>query len=334
MTPPGTPMKAIVRDRYGPPDVLELAELARPTVGPGEVLVRLRAASLNQADLDYLYGRPMLTRIATGFRGPKHARLGLDAAGIVDAVGAGVTEFNAGDEVFGDLTQFGYGAFAEYACAAEAAWAHKPASMSFEEAATVPQSGILAMQNLRSGRKHVGPGHRVLINGASGNVGPFAVQIARALGAHVTGVCRTSKMDLVREAGADEVIDYTVTDYTRDGRRYDWILDIAGNHSLLEVRRALKPGGAYVLVGGPTRRILTAMVIGPLLSVAGDRSMGIQWGWKPFRQEDIATLAELIEAGHIHPVIDRRYELAQVPEALRYLERGEARGKIVVTIST
>jgi NADPH:quinone reductase-like Zn-dependent oxidoreductase len=332
MAQPHTTMKAFVRDRYGPPDVLELAELPTPTVGPGEVLVRLRAASLNQADLDYLYGRPMLTRIATGFRGPKHARLGLDAAGVVEAVGPGVTAFRPGDEVFGDLTQFGYGAFAEYACAAEAAWAPKPASMSFEEAATVPQSGILALQNLRSGRKRVEPGDRVLVNGASGNVGPFAVQIAKALGAHVTGVCRTSKMDLVRELGADEVIDYTVTDYTRDGRRYDWILDIAGNHSLLEVRRALEPGGAYVLVGGPTRRILAAMVLGPLLSVVGDRTMGIQWGWKPFRQEDIATLDDLVEAGHIHPVIDRRYELSEVPDALRYLESGEARGKIIITI--
>jgi NADPH:quinone reductase-like Zn-dependent oxidoreductase len=324
-------MKAFVRDQYGSPDVLELSEVATPTVKAGEVLVRLRAASLNQADLDYLYGRPLLTRMGTGFRRPRNRGLGLDAAGVVEAVGAGVTTFRPGDEVFGDLTQFGFGAFAEYACAAGQAWAHKPPSMNFEEAATVPQSGILALQNLR-GRRRIEPGDRVLINGASGNVGPFAVQIGRAFGAHVTGVCRTSKMDLVRELGADEVIDYTVTDYTRDGQRYDWILDIAGNHSLLECRRALKPGGVYVLVGGPTRRILTALLVGPLISLTGNRKMGIQMAWKPFKQQDVAILRDLIESGKIKPVIDRRYELARVPDALRYLESGVARGKIVITI--
>ncbi len=324
-------MKAFVRDRYGPPDVLQLDESPIPTVAAGEVLVRLRAASLNQADLDYLYGRPMLTRMGTGLRRPRNRGLGLDAAGEVEAVGAGVTAFRAGDEVFGDLTEFGYGAFAEYACAAERAWAHKPPSMSFEEAATVPQSGILALQNLR-GRRRIGPGDRVLVNGASGNVGPFAVQIAKAFGAHVTGVCRTSKMDLVRELGADEVVDYTVEDYTRHGPRFDWILDIAGNHSLLECRRALKPRGAYVLIGGPTSRIFAALLVGPLLSLAGDRKMGLQMGWKPFKQQDVAILRELIEAGKIKPVIDRRYGLTEVPDALRYLESGEARGKIVITI--
>jgi NADPH:quinone reductase-like Zn-dependent oxidoreductase len=194
-------MKAFVRDRYGPPDVLELSEVPTPTPQAAEVLVRLRAASLNQADLDYLYGRPMLTRIASGFRGPRSRGLGLDAAGEVEAVGSAVSAFQPGDEVFGDLTQFGYGAFAEYACAAQEAWAHKPPGMSFEEAATVPQSGILALQNLRSRGRRIEPGDRVLVNGASGNVGPFAVQIAKAYGAHVTGTCRTSKMELVRKVG-------------------------------------------------------------------------------------------------------------------------------------
>jgi NADPH:quinone reductase-like Zn-dependent oxidoreductase len=299
----------------------------------GEVLVRLHAASLNQADLDYLYGRPMLTRMGTGFRRPRNRGLGLDAAGVVEAVGSGVTAFRPGDEVFGDLTQFGYGAFGEYACAVEGAWAHKPPSMSLEEAATVPQSGILALQNLRlRGRTRIEPGHRVLINGASGNVGPFAVQIAKAFGAHVTGVCRTSKMDLVRELGADEVIDYTVDDYTSHGQLYDWILDIAGNHSLRECRRALKPRGVYVLIGGPTHRILAAMLLGPLISLAGSKRMGIQWGWKPFKQQDVASLYELVEGGKITPIIDRRYELAQVPDALRYLESREARGKILITM--
>jgi NADPH:quinone reductase-like Zn-dependent oxidoreductase len=324
-------MKAFVRDRYGSPDVLALSEVPTPTPQAGEVLVRLRAASLNQADLDYLYGRPMLTRIASGFRGPRSRGLGLDAAGEVDAIGPSVTAFRPGDEVFGDLTRFGYGAFAEYACADQEAWAHKPASLSFEEAATVPQSGILALQNLRLRRRRIEPGDSVLVNGASGNVGPFAVQIAKAYGADVTGTCRTSKMELVREVGADEVIDYTVEDYTRAGPRFDWILDIAGNHSLRECRRALKPGGVYILVGGPTSRILAAMVIGPLVSLVGDKTMGIQWGWKPFEQEDVAILRDLVDTGKIKPVIDRRYGLAQVPEALRYLESGEARGKIVIT---
>ena len=242
-----------------------------------------------------------------------------------------MTAFRPGDGVFGDLTQFGYGAFGEYACAPEQAWAHKPPTMTLEEAATVPQSGILALQNLR-GRKRIEPGDRVLVNGASGSVGPFAVQIAKAFGAHVTGVCRTGKMDLVRELGADEVIDYTVDDYTRHGPRYDWILDIAGNHSLLECRRALKPRGVYVLVGGPMSRIFAALLLGPLISLAGNRKMGLQMGWKPFKQQDVAILRDLIEAGKIKPVIDRRYELTQVPDALRYLESGEARGKIVITI--
>jgi NADPH:quinone reductase-like Zn-dependent oxidoreductase len=331
MTTGALSMRMFVRDRYGPPDVLELREVPTPTPEAGEVLVRLHAASLNQADLDYLYGRPMLTRMGTGFRRPRNPGLGLDAAGVVEAVGHAVTTLRPGDEVFGDLTQFGYGAFSEYACAAERAWAHKPPSMTFEEAATVPQSGILALQNLR-GRRRIQPGDRVLVNGASGNVGPFAIQIAKSFGAHVTGVCRTSKMDMVRGLGADEVIDYTTTDYIRDGQRYDWILDIAGNRSLLECRRVLKPRGVYVLVGGPTRRIFGALLLGPPISLAGSRKMGLQWGWKPFDQEDVAILRDLIEDGKIRPVIDRRYELAQVPDALRYLESGEARGKIVITI--
>jgi NADPH:quinone reductase-like Zn-dependent oxidoreductase len=324
-------MKAFIRDRYGPPDVLELRDLLLPAAAAGEVLVRLRAASLNQADLDYLYGRPMLTRMGTGFRRPRNAGLGLDAAGVVEAVGSAVTMFRPGDEVFGDLTVFGYGAFGEFACASEKAWALKPSNMTFEEAATVPQSGILALQNLR-GKRRIEPGDRVLVNGASGNVGPFAVQIAKAFGAHVTGVSRTSKVDLVREIGADEVIDYTVEDYTQGGQRFDWILDIAGNHSLLECRRALKPHGVYVLIGGPMRRIFGALLLGPVISLAGNRKMGIQMDWKPFRQQDVAMLREMIEAGKIRPVIDRRYGLEQVPDALRYLESGEARGKIVITM--
>lgn len=323
-------MKAIRRDKYGPPDVLELRDIERPVARDDEVLVRVRAASLNQADLDYLLGKPFLTRMGTGLRAPKNHGLGLDVAGQVEAVGTDVTGFQPGDDVFGDLTEFGYGAFAEYACAPEHAWAHKPANLTFEEAATIPQAAILAIQGLKRGER-LGMGSRVLINGASGNVGPFAVQIAKAFGAHVTGVCSTAKIDMVRELGADEVIDYTHEDYTRSGQRYDWIVDVAGNRSILECRRALKPGGVYVMVGGPTSRILGALLFGPLISLAGSRKLGLMLWWKVFKKEDVALLKELIGAGKIRPVIDRRYALADVPEALRYLQAGLARGKVIIT---
>ncbi len=324
-------MKVIRRDRYGPPDILELNEVEKPVPKDDEVLVRTRASSLNQADLDYLLGKPFLTRMGTGLRTPRNRGLGLDVAGQVEAVGPDVTAFQPGDEVFGDLTAFGYGAFAEYACAPEHAWAHKPAGLTFEEAATIPQAAILAVQGLKRGER-IGPGSRVLINGASGNVGPFAVQIAKAFGAHVTGVCSTAKMDVVRGLGADQVIDYTREDYTQGGQRYDWIVDIAGNRSILECRRALRPKGVYVMVGGPTSRILGALLLGPLISLAGSRTMGLMLGWKLFRKEDVVLLKEFIEAGKIRPVIDRRYPLADVPEALRYLQQGHARGKVVITV--
>jgi len=324
-------MRAIVRDTYGSPEVLELKEVDVPNVDDDGVLVRVRAASLNAADLDYMYGRPLLTRMGTGFRKPKNRGLGLDAAGSVEAVGKGVTQFKPGDEVFGDLTAFGYGAFAEYACAPERAWALMPADMSFEDAATIPQAAILALQGLRGGRG-IKPGSRVLVNGASGNVGPFAVQIAKALGAHVTGVCRTDKVDFVRGLGADHVIDYTHEDYTRTGDRYDWIVDVAGNRSILQIRHALRPGGVYVMVGGPTSRIFTALVLGPIISLAGSRKMGLMMWWKLFNPEDRAMLVELIEAGKLTPVIDRRYPLGEVVAALRYLDEGRARGKIVITM--
>ena len=325
-------MKAIIRAEYGSPDVLELADVDVPVVGDDGVLVRVRAASLNAADLDYLYGKPLLTRMGTGLRKPRNRGLGLDAAGQVEAVGRDVTQFRPGDDVFGDLTEHGYGAFAEYACAPERAWAPKPADMTFEQAATIPQAAILALQGLRGRGRRVQAGQRVLVNGASGNVGPFAVQIAKAFGAEVTGVCSTGKMDLVRELGADHVIDYTREDVSRGGRRYDWIVDVAGNHPILGWRRALRPGGTYVMVGGPTSRILAALVLGPAISLAGGRKMGLMLWWKPFRKDDVAVLVELIEAGAVAPVIDRRYPLDKVADALRYLKGGRARGKIIITM--
>jgi NADPH:quinone reductase-like Zn-dependent oxidoreductase len=306
-------MKAFVRDMYGSPDVLELKEIDSPVLKDGEVLVRVRAASLNQGDLDYLYGKPFLTRMGTGLRKPRNRGLGFDAVGQVEAVGKDITRFQPGDEVFGDLTQFGHSAFAEYVSAPERAWAQKPSSMTFEEAATLPQAAILALQGLR-GRRRIAPGDRVLVNGASGSVGPFAVQIAKAFGAHVTAVCSTNKMDMVRGLGADHVIDYSLEDYTQGRQRYDWIVDVAGNRSIFECRRALKPRGVYVLLGGSTSRICGCLFLGPLISLADSKKLGFLW-WKPFKTEDVALLKELIEAGKIKPVIDRTYPLNEVREA-------------------
>jgi NADPH:quinone reductase-like Zn-dependent oxidoreductase len=293
------------------------------------VLVRVHAASLNQGDLDYLYGKPFLTRMGIGLRAPRHRGLGFDAAGQIEAVGKDITRFQPGDAVFGDLTQFGHSAFAEYAVAPERAWALKPSSMSYEKAATLPQAAILALQGLR-GRGGIAQGDRVLVNGASGSVGPFAVQIGKALGAHVTGVCSTKKMDMVRGLGADEVIDYTVEDYTRTGQRYDRILDVAGNRSIFQARRALNPKGVYVLIGGSTSRICACLLLGPLITLAERKNMGFLW-WKPFQKEDVEFLEGLITAGKIKPVIDRTYPLSEVREALRYLETGNAQGKVVIT---
>ena len=325
-------MKAIVRSEYGSPDVLELADVDMPAVGEDGVLVRVRAASLNAADLDYLYGKPLLTRMGTGLRRPRNRGLGLDAAGQVEAVGRDVTHGEAGGRGLRGPDRARLRRLCRVACAPERAWAPKPAGMTFEEAATVPQAAILALQGLRGRGRRVQAGQRVLVNGASGNVGPFAVQIAKAFGAEVTGVCSTGKMDLVRELGADHVIDYTREDVSRGGRRYDWIVDVAGNHPILGWRRALRPGGTYVMVGGPTSRILAALVLGPVVSLAGSRKMGLMLWWKPFKKEDVAVLVELIEAGTVAPVIDRRYPLDEVADALRYLKEGRARGKIVITM--
>jgi NADPH:quinone reductase-like Zn-dependent oxidoreductase len=294
------------------------------------MLVRVRASSLNQGDLDYLYGRPFLTRMGIGLRKPRDPGLGFDVAGQVETVGKDVRRFRPGDEVFGDLTQFGHSAFAEYACAPERAWAHKPTSLTFEEAATLPQAAIMALQGLR-GKRRIEPGDRVLVNGASGSVGPFAVQIARAFGAHVTGVCSSGKMDFVRGLGADDVIDYTKDDYTTSQGRYDWIVDIAGNRSVMQARRALRPKGVYVMAGGSTGRIFACLIFGPLISLATSKRIGFLW-WKPFKKEDVAVLTELIEPGKVRPVIDRRYPLSEVPDALRYLEEGHAQGKVVITL--
>jgi NADPH:quinone reductase-like Zn-dependent oxidoreductase len=326
-------MKAALRDRYGPPDVVELGDVDVPVPSDDQVLVRVRAASVNRADLDGLTPRPALARLFMGLRAPRNHRVGIDVAGVVESTGASAIKFKPGDEVFADLFAFGQGAFAEYVCAHEKAFEPMPNGMAFEDAATLPHSAILALQGLRlrKGRTPK-PGDRVLIVGASGNVGPFAVQIAKSMGAEVTGVCSTEKVDLVRSLGVDQVIDYQKVDYTSSGERYDWILDTDSHHSIFGIRRALRPRGVYVTLGGETGRLFQGLLIGPLLSLLSDRWMGLMIWWKPFHPADVATLKELIAAGKLAPVIDRRYPLTEVVEALRHVDDGRARGKVVITV--
>jgi NADPH:quinone reductase-like Zn-dependent oxidoreductase len=325
-------MKAAFQDRYGTADVVEVREVERPAPAAGEVLVRIHAASVNRADLDGLGPKPGFARLFFGLRAPRDPRIGLDAAGAVEAVGEGVTRFRPGDRVFADLFSYGAGAFAEYACARETAFLKIPPGMSFEIAATLPHSAVLAVQGLRRrGGRTIGPGARVLIDGASGNVGPFAVQIAKARGAEVTGVCRTEKMEFVRSLGADHVLDYTAVDYTTTGERYDWIVDTDSHHSILAVRRALRPNGVYVTLGGTTASILGSLLLGPLISRFSDRWSGLLLWWKPFNPPDVATVTDLIAAGRVTPVIDRRYPLSEVVDALRWVDDGHARGKVLLT---
>ncbi len=293
-------MKAAMRDRYGPPDVVGVREIDRPVPVDDQVLVRVRAASVNRADLDGLTPKPSFVRLFIGLRAPRNQRVGIDVAGVIEAVGPSVTRFKPGDEVFADLSSFGQGAFAEYVCAREKAFELKPPALTFELAATLPHSAILALQGLRrrNGRSPK-PGEKVLIDGASGNVGPFAVQIAKLAGAEVTGVCRTEKVDFVRSLGADHVIDYTKVDYTTTGEQYDWIIDTDSHHSIVRVRRALRPNGSYITLGGGTASIFAALLLGPLISVFGDKWSGLLLWWKPFDAHDIATLAELVMAGKV-----------------------------------
>ena len=326
-------MLAARRERYGPPEVVELREIDRPVPADGQVLVRIEAASVNRADLDGLKPRPGFIRPFMGLRAPRNHSIGVDAAGVVEDVGAGVTQLKPGDEVFGDMFIGGQGSFAEYVCAPERAFQPMPAGMPFEEAATLPHSAILAIQGLRrrDGRT-IKPGDRVLIDGASGNVGPFAVQIAKSMGAEVTGVASTQKLDMVRALGADHVIDYTEVDYTKAPERYDWIVDTDTHHSIWRVRRALRPNGVYVTLGGDTGDILGGMVVGPLVSRFSDRWSGLMLWWKPMHRPDVETLKGLLAAGKVRPVIDRRYPLSQVVDALRLVEDGQAKGKVVITM--
>jgi NADPH:quinone reductase-like Zn-dependent oxidoreductase len=323
-------MKAAVRDGYGSPDVLELREIDKPPPADDEVLVRVRAASLNMSDWYAVAGRPYVGRTQMGLRKPKSNRLGVDYAGTVEAVGKNVTEFRPGDEVFGGRD----GAYAEYVCAREdRAIVLKPANVTFEEAAAVPIAGITALQGLRD-KGQLQPGQKVLINGASGGVGTFARQIANALGAEVTGVCSTRNVDAARSLGADHVIDYTQEDFTRSEQRYDLMLDIAGSRSWSECKRVLDPQATLVLVGGPK----TNRMFGPLGHVVRLRLGGLLARRKvvffiaKFNKADMLALRELLEAGKVAPVVEKTYELSEIADALRHIGEGHAQGKIVITV--
>ena len=323
-------MKAIVYTEYGPPDGLQLQEVAKPAPKEDEVLIKTHAASINAGDWHLLRGEPFLVRLmGYGILKPKHTILGSAIAGRVEAVGRNVKQFQPGDEVFGDLSECGYGGFAEYVSAPESAVVSKPARVTFEEAAAVPVAAVTALQGLRDKGK-IRPGQKVLINGASGGVGTFAVQLAKAFGAEVTGVCSTRNVDMVRSIGADQVIDYTQEDFTQNGQRYDLILAANGYHPILDYRRALSPKGIYVMTGGSTTQMFQAMLLGPWISMAGNKEMGNVMA-KP-NKKDLVFMKELLEVGKVTPVIDKHYSLSEVPEALRYLEEGHAKGKIVINL--
>jgi NADPH:quinone reductase-like Zn-dependent oxidoreductase len=324
-------MKAIVCEKYGPPDVLKFAEVAKPAPGKNQVLIKIRAASLNAFDWHMLLPDPSMVRImGGGLLKPKNRIVGTDMAGEVEAAGSGVTLFKAGDAVFGDLARWGCGACAEYVCAPEEALALKPANMTFEQAAAVPMAALTALQGLRD-KGGIRSGRKVLINGASGGVGTFAVQIAKYFGAEVTAVCSSGNVDMARRLGADHVIDYAKEDFTKNGQQYDLILGANGFHPLTDYKQALARGGMYVMTGGTMRQIFQAMLLAPWYSLTGHKKMGGITAHAS--QQDLNFVKELIEAGKVVAVIDRKYPLSEVPEALRYLLAGHAKGKVVIDVA-
>lgn len=323
-------MSAIARSEYGSPDLLRLEEINKPAVPDNGVLVRVRATSVNAGDCHLMRGEPFFIRfILGGLLKPKIKILGFDVAGQVEAVGKDVAQFQPGDEVFGDLSECGFGAFAEYACATEAALALKPTNLSFEEAATVPGAALTALQGLRDCGQ-MQSGQKVLINGASGGVGSFAVQIAKAFGAEVTAVCSTKKMDGVRSLGADHVIDYTQTDVTQTGQHYDLIFDAAAYRSVFDYLPALTPDGTYVMIGGSIARFFQVMFLAPWISRTRRQKVKCLAA-KP-NQTDLTTLKALVEAGAIAPLIDQRYTLSEVPAAIRHLEQRQVLGKVAIRV--
>lgn len=316
-------MKAVVCHNYGPPDVLKYEEIEKPTAGDDEVLIRIRAASVNP--VDRIFRVPYILRLLTGLRKPKDARVGADMAGQIEAVGKNITQFKPGDEVFGVCR----GAFAEYRCAREGKLARKPANISFEDAAAVPVAALTALQGLRD-KGLIQQGQKVLVDGASGGVGTFAVQLAKSFGAEVTAVCSTGKVETARSLGADHVIDYTQQDFTKNAKRYDLILAANAYHSIFAYKRALSPRGIYVMAGGGGFQIFQGMVLGPLLSLLGSKKM--RFFIANVNQKDLGLLKDFLETGKVVPVIDRRYPLSRVAEALSYLEEKHAKGKIVITV--
>lgn len=322
-------MRAIQYTEYGSPDVLQLTEGERPTPKDGEVLIKIRAASVNPLDWHFMRGTPYIVRAMTGLRRPKFTHLGVDVSGQVEAVGENVTQFQPGDEVFGSCK----GAFAEYVCASEDALVLKPGNVTFEQAAAVPVAAISALQSLRD-KGQIRKGQKVLINGAAGGVGTFAVQIAKVFGADVTGVCSTRNLDMVQSIGANHVIDYTQENFTMSGKRYDLIVDTAGTHSLTDSMRALTHEGTLVLVGGPDDGNWLSPLTGLLKTVV--LSWFVKQNLRSFlanlNRDDLKVLQEFLETGKVTPVIDRSYPLGEAPEAIRYLEEGHARGKVIITM--
>jgi 2-desacetyl-2-hydroxyethyl bacteriochlorophyllide A dehydrogenase len=325
-----TTMKAVIYTEYGSADVLQLKEVAKPVPADNEVLVKIHAASVNAADWRLMRADPFLARLYTGLLKPtRFQTLGADIAGRVEAVGKNVGLFKPGDEVFGDMADNNFGGFAEYKCARESDLVLKPANLSFEAAAAVPLAALTALHGLRD-KGQIQPGQKVLINGASGGVGTFAVQLAKLFGAEVTAVCSAGKAELARSLGADHVIDYTQEDFTRSGRQYDLIFAVNGNRSIFDYKRALSPSGIYVMAGGNTSQLFQALLLGPWISMFGKQKMGAVSSTP--NQKDLLYMKELLESGKIKPVIDRRYPLSEVAEAIRYVEDGHAKGKVVITV--
>jgi NADPH:quinone reductase-like Zn-dependent oxidoreductase len=322
-------VKAVVYTEYGPPDVLQLKEVAKPTPADDEVLIKVQAVSVNRSDWEGLRGKPLYARIG-GLLKPRHQILGSDIAGRVEMAGRNIRRFQPGDEVFGDILGR-LGGFAEYVCAREKALALKPASMTFEEVAAIPQAAVIALQGIRD-KGQVQPGQEVLINGAGGGAGSFAVQLAKVYGAEVTGVDNTGKLDFMRSLGADHVIDYTQEDFTKNGKQYDLILDLVAHRSVFAYARALRPNGSYFMVGGSVATIFQILLLGPWMRRTAGKKIRLL-AVQPNPQE-LVFITELYEAGKVVPVIDRRYPLREVPEALRYLGEGLAKGKVVITLES
>lgn len=321
-------MKAIVRYEYGSPDVLTLQEIDIPTPKDNEVLIKIHAVSINGSDREGLIGKPLYARMG-GLRRPGYPILGSDIAGRVEQVGRSITQFKVGDEVFGEIPGY-HGGFAEYACATEETLAPKPASLTFEEAAAIPQGGTIAINGIRE-RGQVQPGQKVLINGAGGSAGTFAVQLAKYYGAEVTGVDNTGKLDFLRSLGADHVIDYTREDFTRTGKQYDLILDLIAHRSVLAYQRAVKPGGTYFFTGGSVGTLFQILLLGPWIKKRTGKNIRLLM--VPQNRKDLIAITELCETGKIVPVIDRRYPLSETREALRYVTEGRARGKVIIKVA-